>query len=63
MLTGSTIDQVTGSGGASYTGDDGPAISATVNLPAAIAYSSLTGDLYIADNANNVVRRIIDVQV
>lgn len=61
-LDGATITRVTGNGGASYTGDNGPALSATVNLPAAVAVSS-TGDLYIADNANNVTRKVVAVQV
>lgn len=62
VLNGSTISRVTGNGGAGYTGDNGPASSATVNLPAAVAVSS-AGDLYIADNANNVTRKVSQVQV
>ncbi len=57
VLTGSTISQVTGSGGGAYTGDNGPAEGASVNMPSGLAIST-SGDLFIADAANNVVRKI-----
>ncbi len=46
-----------GTGLSSYSGDDGPAAQAQVNAPAGVALDS-QGNLYIADTANNRVRRI-----
>jgi sugar lactone lactonase YvrE len=43
--------------GAGYGGDGGPATSAQLNKPLGVSLDS-TGNLYIADTANNVVRRI-----
>ena len=51
------ITTVAGNGTAGYTGDGAAATSATVNLPVAVAVSS-SGDLYIADKNNHVVRRV-----
>ncbi len=40
-----------------YTGDGGPAISATLRSPAGLAFDN-AGNLYIADGGNHVVRRV-----
>jgi trimeric autotransporter adhesin len=40
-----------------YSGDNGPATSARLNLPAGITVDA-GGDLYLADFGNNVVRRV-----
>jgi hypothetical protein len=40
-----------------YTGDGGPATGATLNSPNGIALD-LSGNLYIADTANNAIRRV-----
>ena len=41
-----------------YSGDSGAAINASLNGPASIAiYSS--GNLYIADSANNIIRQVL----
>ena len=40
-----------------YTGDNGPATSATLNLPQGLAFDS-AGNLYIADTSNNVIREV-----
>lgn len=40
-----------------YTGDDGPAINATLNTPKGIAIDA-EGDLYISDAGNNVIRKV-----
>lgn len=40
-----------------YTGDNGPADSATLSSPQGIAVDA-AGDLYIADNYNNVIRKV-----
>jgi len=41
------------------TGDNGPAMSATLNFPMGVALDS-AGNLYIADTFNNIIREIID---
>jgi large repetitive protein len=51
------ITTITGSGNPSYTGDNGPAASATVNDPGDVAFDG-AGNLYIADSGNNVIRMI-----
>lgn len=44
-------------GGPAYLGDGGLALAARVNNPAAVAFD-VTGNMYIADDFNNVVRMI-----
>jgi len=48
---------IVGTGTAGYTGDSGPATSATLNAAMGAAFDA-AGDLYIADTKNNVVRRV-----
>ena len=42
---------------ASYGGDGGPATSAEMNWPMSVAVDG-TGNLYIADRGNNIVRKV-----
>ncbi|WP_246125031.1 protein kinase domain-containing protein [Exilibacterium tricleocarpae] len=56
-LQSGDIALVAGNGEASYSGDNGPAISATLNQPVKLDFDS-RGRLYIADRANHAVRRI-----
>ncbi len=51
------ISTVAGTGAAAYGGDGGSPTLATLNQPAGIAFDGL-GNLYIADQANNVLRFI-----
>jgi len=60
------VDATTGSvsvfagtvgGDAGYSGDGGPATSARLQSPAGIAFDA-SGNLYIADTANNVIRKV-----
>ncbi len=51
------INTVAGNGDAYYGGDNGPATSAYINYPTGIAVDS-AGNLYIADNQNNRVRKV-----
>ncbi len=51
------ISTIAGSGNPSYTGDSGPAASATLNGPGDVAIDG-AGNLYIADSGNNVIRMI-----
>jgi trimeric autotransporter adhesin len=51
------ITTVAGNGTAGYSGDNGPAISATLNTPYGLNISS-AGNLYIADANNNVIRMV-----
>jgi sugar lactone lactonase YvrE len=48
---------VAGTGQAGFSGDGGPAISAALNGPAAVAVDS-AGDVFVADSGNDRVRRI-----
>jgi DNA-binding beta-propeller fold protein YncE len=52
----SIISTVAGTGVAAYSGDGGPATAADLNQPSSVAVSP-TGDIYIADSSNNVVRK------
>jgi uncharacterized protein (TIGR03437 family) len=51
------ITQVAGNGSSGYTGDNGPATSATLKDPQGLAVDS-AGNLYIADSRNNVIREV-----
>jgi len=58
VSTGGIITTVAGLiGGGGYSGDGGPATSATVWRPGGIAVDA-AGNIYIADSANNCVREI-----
>jgi hypothetical protein len=46
-----------GSGAGGYAGDNGPATSAELNRPLAVAFDA-GGNMYIADSSNNCVRRV-----
>lgn len=54
------ITTIAGNGAAGFAGDDGPASAAQLNAPTALAFDP-AGDLYIADSANNRVRKIYTV--
>ncbi|MGA3235026.1 MAG: hypothetical protein ABSG03_01885 [Bryobacteraceae bacterium] len=56
-VTGTTISTIAGSGVFSYSGDGGPATGAQLNAPEALAVDA-SGNVYIADTDNNVVRQI-----
>jgi len=51
------IRTIAGTGAANYTGDGGPAINATLDVPQQIT-TDTTGNLYIADRNNAVIRKI-----
>jgi uncharacterized protein (TIGR03437 family) len=57
VATDGTITTVVGTGSPGYTGDGGPAAEAQLNFPTGIAVDH-SGNLYIADNHNSVVRRV-----
>ena len=52
------IDLVAGSGQAGFSGDGGPARTATLRMPTALALSPDGGALFIADTDNHRVRRV-----
>ena len=51
------ITTVAGNGDFSYSGDGGPATSASLNSPYRVAVDSV-GNLYIADTSNNRIRKV-----
>lgn len=51
------ISVVAGNGSLGFTGDNGPAIAAQLNYPAGISFNT-SGDLFIADQYNNVIRKV-----
>jgi uncharacterized protein (TIGR03437 family) len=55
--TTGTITTVAGSGGYGFSGDGGPATKATLTNPTGVALDS-NGNLYIADQNNNVIRMV-----
>ncbi len=56
-INNGTISTIAGNGILSYSGDGGPANSAELNTPQSVAVDS-SGNYYIADTANNVVRKV-----
>jgi uncharacterized protein (TIGR03437 family) len=57
ILTNGTINTVAGNGTAGYAGDGAAATSASLFRPSAVAVDG-SGNLYIADAGNNVIRKI-----
>ncbi len=51
------ITTIAGTGVPDYTGDGGPATAATLNFPTKVG-SDAAGNIYIADNGNNTIRKI-----
>ncbi len=56
LATGDVID-IAGNGGRAYFGDDGPALTSTLDLPASLAFDP-EGNLVVMDQANQVLRFI-----
>jgi sugar lactone lactonase YvrE len=57
VSTGGTITTYAGTGAASFSGDNGAAISATIRAPQALTLDS-SGNMYIADTTNHRIRKI-----
>ena len=55
--TAQTMSTIAGTGASGYTGDGGPASSATLNIPSGVAVDG-AGNIFIADTGNNVIREI-----
>jgi sugar lactone lactonase YvrE len=55
--TGGTITTFAGTGTASFSGDNGPATSATIRAPQALTMDN-SGNFYIADTTNHRIRKI-----
>jgi trimeric autotransporter adhesin len=56
-VSGGTITTVAGNGNGTFSGDGGPATSASLNWPTGVAVDS-AGNLYIADDANHRIRKV-----
>ena len=54
----SVISTIAGTGTGSYSGDNGQATSAAINMPTGIAIDS-SGNVYFNDYGNNRVRKIV----
>lgn len=52
-----TISTVAGSGKKGYSGDGGPALEATFNLPHEVRFDR-SGNMYVVDMGNNAVRKV-----
>lgn len=57
VAAGGTVTTVAGNGTSGYTGDSGSATSAEISSPEGAAVDS-SGNLYIADTTNSVVRKV-----
>jgi uncharacterized protein (TIGR03437 family) len=57
ITTDGNIFTIAGRGGASYTGDNGPALSATFSFPRSVVVDS-QGNVYVADTQNHVIRML-----
>jgi hypothetical protein len=57
VTPGGIISTVAGNGTPGYSGDGGPATSASLSWPRGMALDS-SGNLYIADNGNNRIRKV-----
>jgi uncharacterized protein (TIGR03437 family) len=57
LATGGTLTNIAGTGVAGFDGDGGPATAAQLSFPCGLAFDS-SGNLYIADSSNNVVRKV-----
>ncbi len=57
VTTAGVISTVAGTGSQGFSGDGGPATAAQLNFPIGLAVDSL-GNLYIADQANNRIRKV-----
>jgi len=55
--TSGVISTIAGTGSPGYGGDNGPAISAILNLPTGVAADN-AGNVYIADYQNNRIRKV-----
>jgi DNA-binding beta-propeller fold protein YncE len=51
------LEDIAGTGGRSYGGDNGPALAAILNLPASVLYDP-AGNLLVSDQANQRIRKI-----
>lgn len=51
------ISTIAGNGQSGFSGDGGSAVNAALNQPASVALDSI-GNVYIADRANNVIRKV-----
>jgi uncharacterized protein (TIGR03437 family) len=60
ISTGGIVTTIAGTGACDYTGDGGQAVSATLCVPNGLAFDS-SGNLYIADSYNGVIRRVNSV--
>jgi uncharacterized protein (TIGR03437 family) len=56
-IAGGIITTIVGNGQCSFSGDGGPAVTATINNPGALAIDP-NGNLYIADDGNSRIRKV-----
>src|SRR5207248_6468743 len=56
-IASGSVSSVAGNGVLSYSGDNGPALNAQLNTPQGVAVDP-AGNFYIADTANNAIRKV-----
>lgn len=57
------ITTIAGTGVLGFSGDWGPATNAQLNLPVGVFWDKRTGNLFVCDEANNVVRKIDSIGI
>ena len=57
LVVAGVISTVVGNGSGGYAGDNGPAVTAQLNIPSSIVID-VAGNLYVADTGNNRVRKV-----
>jgi sugar lactone lactonase YvrE len=58
ITAGGIISTIAGTGKAGFSGDNGPATLAQLTLPSGVAFDA-SGNLYVVDTGNSVIRRIL----
>jgi DNA-binding beta-propeller fold protein YncE len=58
-LSSGVISTIAGNGSAGFSGDGGQATSSMLNSPYSVSVDTILGNLYIADQGNNIIRQVV----